>query len=480
MGGKNPRTIRQTNWRNLGPRLGFAYRLDSRTAVRGGYGIFYLPIGLETAIVTTPFNYNVVADVFNADYSPKTSLSNPFPNGIIRPGSTSRLDDGSFRLGNNANLVLRNQPNSYVQQWNVAVARQIGRASSVDVTYFGNRGVRLPTNSLELNQIDPKNLANGGTYLTEPVANPLFGRGVTGLLAQPRIPRMQLLKPYPQFASPTTANAYGGSLIYFRPPVADSIYHAVTLRYDRKFTRGFSLGAHYTISKVIETGGGGNGIAFLDPAGIRDTYNIRLERSVGSFDVPQRAVITLGVQLPFGRGKKYFHQSKLANRFIGNWQFFSNTTLQSGLPVNVGGPDISRIAGASPSRASVVPGVDAEYPLSQSIANSRDWSNACGCTKPWFNPAAFTNTPEFVIPNGPRFLPNIREGWLRVTDVNLQKSVFLNERWRISLQLRAFNAFNQVSFNGPSVSTVGQANFGSAGGVMDNARRAEIGAKIYF
>ena len=479
-GGKNPRTIRRTNWRNLGPRLGFAYRLDSRTAIRGGYGIFYLPIGLETAIVTTPFNYNVVADVFNADYSPKTMLSNPFPSGIIRPGSTSRVDDGSFRLGNNANLVLRDQPNSYVQQWNVAVARQIGRTSSVDITYFGNRGVRLPTNSLELNQIDPKNLANGGTYLTEPVANPLFGRGLTGLLAQPRIPRMQLLKPYPQFASPTTANAYGGSLIYFRPPVADSIYHAVTFRYDRKFTRGFSLGAHYTISKVIETGGGGNGIAFLDPAGIRDTYNIRLERSVGSFDVPQRAVITLGVQLPFGRGKKYFHQSKLVNRFIGNWQFFSNTTLQSGLPINVGGPDISRIAGASPSRASVVSGVEAQYPLSQSIANSRDWSNACGCTKPWFNPAAFSNTPEFVIPNGPRFLPNIREGWLRVTDVNLQKSLFLTERWRMSLQLRAFNVLNQVSFNGPSVITVGQANFGSAGGVVDNARRAEIGTKIYF
>jgi outer membrane receptor protein involved in Fe transport len=479
-GGNNPRTIRETNWMNFGPRLGFAYRLNNKTAVRGGYGIFYLPIGLETAIVTTPFNFNVIADVFNADYTPRTTLRNPFPNGITRPNSASRLDDGSFRLGNNANIVLRDQPNSYVQQWNFAVARQIGRTSSFDVTYFGSRGVRLPTNSLELNQIDPKNLAQGGSYLTELVNNPFFGQGLPGLLSQQRIPRMQLLKPHPQFASPTTANAFGGSLIYFRPPVADSIYHAVTFRYDRKFTRGFSLGAHYTISKVLETGGGGNGIAFLDPAGIRDIYNIRLERSVGSFDVPQRAVITFSSQLPFGRGKKFFNRSKLANRFIGNWQFFSNTTLQAGLPINVGGPDISRIAGASPSRASVVPGVNPRLPLSESIANSRDWSNACGCTKPWFNPAAFRTTPEFQIPNGPRFLPNIREGWLRGTDVNLQKSVFITERIRMSLQLRAFNVLNQVSFGGPSVITVGQANFGSAGGVVDNARRAEIGAKIYF
>ena len=479
-GGPNPRTIRKTNWRNFGPRLGFAYRLDNKTALRGGYGIFYLPIGLETAIVTTPFNYNVIADVFNADYSPRTTLSNPFPNGIVRPNSTNRVDDGTFRLGNNANIVLRDQPNSYVQQWNVAIARQIGRTSSIDVTYFGTRGIRLPTNSLELNQIDPKNLANGGAFLNERVPNPYFGKGLPGLLSQATIPRMQLLKPYPQFASPTTANAYGGSLIYFRPPVADSIYHAVTFRYDRKFTRGFSLGAHYTISKVLETGGGGNGIAFLDPAGIRDIYNIRLERSVGSFDVPQRLVVTFATQLPFGRGKQFFNKSKLANRFIGNWQFFANGTMQAGLPVNVGGPDISRIAGASPSRASVVAGVDPKLPLSQSIANSRDWSNACGCTKPWFNPAAFTTTPEFQIPNGPRFLPNIREGWLRSIDANLQKSVFVTERIRLSLQLRAFNMLNQVSFGGPSVITVGQANFGSAGGVVDNARRAEVGAKLYF
>ncbi len=480
VGGKNPRSIRKTNWRNFGPRLGFAYRVTNKTAIRGGYGIFYLPIGLETAIVTTPFNYNVNADVFNADYSPKTTLSNPFPGGIVRPSTTNRIDDGSFRIGNNANLVLRDQPNSYVQQWNVSVGQQIGRTSAIDATYFGSRGVRLPTNSLELNQIDPKNLANGGSYLNEQVPNPFFGKGLPGLLALQRIPRMQLLKPYPQFASPTTANAYGGSLIYFRPPVGDSIYHAVTLRYDRKFTGGFSVTAHYTISKVLETGGGGNGIAFLDPAGIRDTYNVRLERSVGSFDVPQRAVITFSSQLPFGRGKKYFNKNKLANRMIGNWQFFANTTMQSGLPINVGGPDLSRIAGANPSRASIVGGVQAAYPLSQSIANSRDWSNACGCTKPWFNRAAFSTTPEFTIPNGPRFLPNIREGWLRSTDVNLQKSVFVTERIRLSLQLRAFNVLNQVTFGGPSVITVGQANFGSAGSVVDNARRAEVGAKLYF
>ena len=77
--------------------------------------------------------------------------------------------------------------------------------------------------------------------------------------------------------------------------------------------------------------------------------------------------------------------------------------MQSRLPINV-------VAG----------GVQAEYPLSQSTANSHDWNNARGCKKPWFNPAAFSTAPEFQIPNGPRFLPNVREGWLRSIAANLQ------------------------------------------------------------
>lgn len=100
-GGKNPRTIRKTNWKNFGPRLGFAYRVTNKTAVRGGFGIFYLPIGLENAIF--------------------------------------RVDNGTFRLGNNANLVLRDRPNSYVQQWNFAVGQQLGKTTAIDVTYFGSR-----------------------------------------------------------------------------------------------------------------------------------------------------------------------------------------------------------------------------------------------------------------------------------------------------------------------------------------------------
>ncbi|MBI4902484.1 MAG: carboxypeptidase regulatory-like domain-containing protein [Acidobacteria bacterium] len=482
-GNGNEDRTRKTQLRNFGPRAGAAYRLTPRTALRAGFGLYFIPLGLEPSIPTTPYGYSVSADVLNTNYTPKTTLSNPFAAGIIPPASAKPPSDGSYRLNNNATVFLRDQAASYVEQWNFAIGRQLARTTVIDATYSSTHGVHVPGPSMELNQIDPKSLAQGGAYLNELVPNPYYDyfRAAGGLLSQQRIPRMQLLKPFPQFAANTSANAYGGSLIAWRPAIGDSIYHAVTLRFERRFTRGFSLAAHYTVSKLLDTSGVGNGAAFLDPSALRDTYNTRLERAVGSFDVPQRMVVYYSVNLPVGKGRKFFNNAGWVDHVIGGWSVFGYHTYQRGLPVNVGGPDTSRIAGASPSRASVVAGVDPKFDMATSIANSRDWDNRCGCTKPWFNAAAFVRTPEFVLPNGPRFLPNVRQGPLRNVDVTIAKSIRVyKERIRFSLQGRAYNVFNQTTFSGPSILDVTAANFGSAGGTRDAARRLEVGGKLYF
>lgn len=484
-GNGNPRTMRATNWENFGPRLGFAYRpLGPKWVVRGGYGIFYLPLGLEPTITTTPFNYTLTADNLNADYSPKVTLANPFPAGLPKPGSANPVSDGSYRLGTNSNIVLRDQPAGYMQEWNFAIERQLARTTVISITYNGSRGVHLPIPSLELNQIDPKNLANGGSYLTELVPNPYYGKVSGGLLSRPMIPREQLLKPFPTFAGPSTADAFGGSLNFVRPPVGDSIYHAMTVKFERRFTRGLSVTAHYTWSKLIDTGGVGNGAAFTDPSALRDIYNPRLERSLGSFDVPHRIIATYAIDLPFGKGKMFGHTlykgPAWMDRALSGWELVGFHTLQSSRPVNIGGPDLSRIAGASPSRASVVPGVKAGYDYSTEIANARNYDPRCGCTPPWFNPAAFTTTPQFVIPNGPRFLPDVRGGFTRNWDLTLSKKIAINDRFKFALEGRFFNVLNQVTFAGPSVISVNQANFGSAGGVSSDPRRIEVGGKLSF
>lgn len=482
-GNGHPGTIRATNWTNFGPRAGFAWRPIDKWVVRGGYGVFYLPIGLEPTLTTTPFNYTLTADSLNPDYTPKVTLSNPFPAGLPRPNSATPANDGSYQLGTNSNVVLRDQPAEYMQEWNVAISRQVARTTVLTLTYNGSRGVHLPIPSMELNQMYSGFLSQGSA-LTQLVPNPYYGKFSSGLLAQQNIPLQQLLKPFPTFAGSSTANAFGASLTAYRPPVGDSIYHAVTIQFERRFTRGLSVNAHYTWSKLIDVGGVGNGAAFTDPSALRDIYNVRLERSLGSYDVPHRLIVTYALDLPFGRGKMFGHGlvkgPKWADRVLSGWQLVGFHTVQSGLPVNVGGPDLSRLAGASPSRASVVPGVKAAYSLSTSIANARAYNPACGCTLPWFNPAAFTTTPQFVIPNGPRFLPDVRAGFLRNWDLTLTKNVLITERVKFGLQAKFYNLLNQVTFAGPSVLTVGSASFGSGGGVNQAARAMELGGKLTF
>lgn len=471
--------VRATNRRNFGPRIGFAYRLTNRTSVRGGYGIFYLPVALESATTTTPFNYSLSADVNNIDYTPKVTLNNPFPAGLAAPASARPANDGSYLLGVNVpGLVMRDEPAPYIQEWNFGIARQISRATVLDATYYGSRGIHLPIPNMEFNQINSSLLQRGGTYLNERVPNPFYGKFSAGMFSQPTVPRMQLLKPFPQFAPVSTANAYGSSLLRYRPPVGDSIYHAVTFKVDKRLSQGLSLQAHYTISKLIDIGGVGNGNAFNDPSALRDIYNIRLERSLSAWDVPQRLIVNYNWELPFGKGKWFLKgASGVLNHVAGGWSVHSIHTWQSGRAVAVGGTDLSRLAGAGPSRVDVVPGVEPRFDLSLSRQNARDWDPRTQASKPWFNPLAFAQSREFTIPNGPRLLPTVRGDNVRNWDFSVRKSIRVNERFRVQGSGEFFNFLNQTTF-GVASTSVTSTTFGSAS--ASSGRNVQLGLKLSF
>jgi hypothetical protein len=396
------------------------------------------------------------------------------------------VDDGTYNLGSfpGAGTVIRNQKPGYIQQWNYAVSRQMSRSSVFDVTYFGSRGVHLPIPSMQLNQIDSRYLAQGKAWLETPVDNPFFGRFTSGILSTRQVPRLHMLKPYPQYGTAGTGlpAAFAGALLYNRPPVGDSIYHAVTFKYEHRFSQGLAVNAHYTISKLIDIGGVGNGNAFNDPSALRDIYNIRLERALSTWDVPRRLIMTYSYELPFGKGKKFAVTGGWLNRVVGGWEVFAFHTYESGRPVVVGGPDLSRLAGAGPSRAFVT-GADPRLDYQTAMANARDFDPRCACSKPWLNTSAFvTNTaqiPEYVIPNGPRTMPNLRQDWTRNVDAVVTKRFAISEKVNALLDFRGFNVFNSVWFAGPN-GVVNSNTFGSVTAVNSGARRLEIGAKVNF
>ena len=139
------RQIVNGDWKDIQPRFGFAYMLDPRTVVRGGYGIYYsqprsgatgvAPYGAQgfnqyTSAIT---NYN------NDGATPYLHLSNPFPNGLIQPpgNSLGLLNDYGYA----ANGPLRNVTNTpYEQSWSFGIEMQLPFKVLTNMMYVGKKG----------------------------------------------------------------------------------------------------------------------------------------------------------------------------------------------------------------------------------------------------------------------------------------------------------------------------------------------------
>jgi hypothetical protein len=190
------------------PRVGAVYSINTRTVVRGGYGVFWAPGNNPTPSPSTS-NYGQVGFTQNTLVPqtapvPTVSLTNPFPNGLVQPlGNSLGAATGA---GTSIAYVDQNGTAPRVQQFSADFQRELSGSQSISVSYTGARGDHLGLGgsndaALNINQLDPKYLALG-TALTQQVANPFFGVAGAGPFAtQATLSRQQLLRPYPQFAN---------------------------------------------------------------------------------------------------------------------------------------------------------------------------------------------------------------------------------------------------------------------------------------
>lgn len=290
---------------NFGPRFGFAYKFLSKTVARGAYALMYSGSAMQAATHTGTSGmegFNTLTP-FVASLDGRTSiafLNNPFPNGFNLPlGATPGPSSGpSTQLG----LFISegffiDTRNPVIQQWNLNLQRELPGNVVVEAGYLGSKGNHLIDGggNMTYNQLPASNFALGNR-LNDLVSNPFFGviTNPTSTLSQPIVTRAQLLRPYPQY---TTLNA-------FRKPQANSIYHAFTLRMEKRYSDGLSLLLAYTAGKLIDDAS--NAVTFLGQAATKqDFYNRRAERSVSTQDISSRLVTSFNYNLPLGRGRKF-------------------------------------------------------------------------------------------------------------------------------------------------------------------------------
>jgi hypothetical protein len=433
--GGQPRSETATDYDNFAPRFGFAYALKTNMVLRGGYGIFwsgtshlgFANIGFSAA---TPF----IASLDGI--TPLNFLANPFPTGLLKPiGSTLGL--ATF-IGQDVSLVDPSRRVPYTQQYSLSLQRQFSPSTLIEASYIGNRGIALASGTLSTNQI-PDSAFSLGSTLVQQVPNPFYGIIGSGALASRTIARQVLLRPYIEFTD----------VRILSPMIGSATYHAFLLRAEKRFSRGISVLAGYTNSKLI------------DDLGSPYRHNLlRAERSLSSIDDPQRLVLSGIWDLPFGKGR--FLGSSLSgalDKAISGWQVNWIATFQAGATLGV-----TRTLNSTGKSARL------------------NHTNKDDMLRRYFDISAFSPAPPFTFGNVSRTLPDVRAPGTNNFDLSLMKSASLTDRVKLQLRGEFFNAWNRTEF-GPPGTQYGTAQFGVINSISNSAnpaRQVQLGMKLTF
>ena len=474
------------DWNHAEPRLGISYQFDKNTVIRTGYGIFYLPVDVRW----NDAPHNLFINSFSTPWqtaqsdgvTPLNPLSNPEPLGIIPPfGRNQALIDVQ---GNGNEAALPNNPAPYAQQWNFDIQRQLPGNTLFDIAYAGSKGTHLPMHDQNLNQMPDQFLPSGApsaantaiiNSLTKIVPNPFAGNctGCTGPLQSgsmgtvATVKQGQLILPFPQFDGVAMAE----------PDNRDSIYHSMQLKVQKRFSAGAQVLASYTVSKLIDNTNSEINWLEASPVSWNDANpnNLRSERSLDAFDVPQRLVLAAVLDLPFGRGKKYASNvNGVADKLVSGWGIDTIVTFQRGFPIIIGGCP-------GPLSNSGIPNTGCARPVRTALSHLTSGSLNQRLTQ-WFDTSVFTKGTDFSYGTDSRTEPNIRTDGVKNFDFAFFKDTKFGPDQRLGAQFRAefFNGFNHPQFNPPDSGCCGGSSFGRVSSQYNLPRLIQFALRFTF
>lgn len=513
-----PRTLNDGQGAYM-PRAGFAYQLNDKTVLRGGYGLFYDTNNvLNTGLAQAGFNRgtgttltnnsgltfdatNLTSDVCRANpVNCTTILSNPFP---VRADGTRFNEPLGAELGETAvtgagfGFVNRDWPRARQQRWRVGVQRELNSNLVLEVAYLGSYTDRMSQtydNPGEtqfgrlLNPLPQQYYATGlvrnqanANFLSAPVPNPFNisnfaflqtqdpiayqNLSTRGFFTSTQTTRAQLLTQFPQ----------SGGLVLERSPEVSLKYHHLEASLTQRLSRGISFTSsyQYASSQVRD---------FLenpfDEAPIYRQNNNYYPHSLRLNGV---------LDLPFGKGKRFLSDSGFLSKLVGGWQISPIYYLQSGRPIGFGNlffygddtralklPDSERntnnwfnwrlFPGAvrlfQENRAAYIENLRSIVPESmiRQLPNRTVGGQSVA--------ASYENvTPTDFQPTGPhvRVFPSrfnfLRGDIMSQLDLNITRTFALTENTRMEFRTDFINAMNNVQWDQPSTD-LNSTNFG--------------------
>jgi hypothetical protein len=451
------------------PRVGTVYAIDSKTVVRGGYGLYWAPWNYPLPATN---NYGQIGYTNNT-VSPQTpgtptvTLSNPFPNGLTPPsGNSLGLLSG---VGTSIAYVDQNRTAPRVQQYSVDVQRELSGAMAIRVSYMGARGDHLPLGGsnetgVNINQLDPKYAALGTAVLSQQVPNPFLGNLNAGAIAIPAtVSRAQLLRPFPQFLNVLDRQVSEGV----------NRYNAVIVEWTRRATKG-GLGGRisytYSVLKDNQIGETNN---YSNPGVGAPVNNYNYIQGLPSCTTTNY-VACFNPMVDYGNGiLDVPHRLILAPIWTWTgWSAAAVVNIQSGFPIGLAQSDNLGLLGNG-QRPNVVQGAEIGTPGDLAAR----LSSADHPTATWLNPAAFTNSPSGTFGNAPRLETDVRTPRIISTDLSVSKSFGLGSGKSAQLKAEVINLFNRVQ-TASIATTYGTSTFGQISSQSGFMRMMQIMVRL--
>jgi hypothetical protein len=394
------------------PRFGVNYRMNDRTVVRGGYGIFFDSFeGREIDDSADIYPYSVRNNIAPATVGTQPKLADQmFPSyQTLGPFPQSSL---SFI----AVIQSENPLNPYVQSWTLSVERELARNTTLEVNYIGTKSTHL---------LDRRNIAQPGpipqaslAYCQEQDVNGTY-------INQNNSPCARVYRnPYPNFNGTYINSDFHGY----------ANYNAMTIKFEHR-THDLAATVIYTWAKSMDDKSAAAGVGATGSGyqGFMDNTRPQLDYAPSDFDVDHRFVSSYVYQLPFGRGKKFgATMNRAADLAVGGWQLSGITTFQTGFPFGIGGSDPLGLLDSGGNRANYIQGCNIHGNL----------------TKPFqrLNPDCFTNPALGEYGNtGRNFL---RQPGINNWDMAIGKDFTIFERLKFLFKMDTFNTFNHHQYSG--------------------------------
>jgi hypothetical protein len=440
------RSLVNPDYGDFGPRIGFAYSINPKTVVRGGYGIsytFFNRVGSALEGINAPQAlFGVINQSFpNGGPVPSTFLTtiNSFTTGIANPAAFNPVNSNVVYIPPNTKWPM-------IQNRFLSVQREIMKNTLVEIAYNGNHSTGLPILA-DYNQAN----VNAVTATCNP---PAITSGCLGVQAR---------RPIPTYGPITWVD-----------PAGDNHYNGLSARVEHRFASGLYFLNSFTwgnamgdSEQALEYYAGGY------EANPQNIHNLAAEKGPSSFDVKLNNVTSIVYQIPFGKGRQFGgSMNPFLDAVVGGWELNTINTAHTGTPL-----DVAYAASSINDNTGLSNDYRGQAFLRPNVSGSAASQSTSQMLNTFYAGYTFT-TPLATAPYGNLGRNAFRAPGLEQWDFAAYKSFAIREGIKLQFRSEFFNVTNRTNFGIPDSKTTDTA-FGTIRATYPS-RQIQFALKLLF